>query len=133
MCFFTTSSFSQNIKWEKNYSTALKDAQENNKLLLIYFNDGKSPSIERLIKKRIFKSNEFKNISDNIVGLLITEVENNNEHRYNSRVVSGYNSNKVFPSVKVMDFKSKEHLPLLTNFEEANIKLFFSQLKNLLY
>jgi len=122
---------SQNIVWETDYPTALNKAQRNNTVLVIYFNNGENPSKERLIKKQIFKSEEFKNLSNDIVGLLIEGANNNEKHRYNSRVISGYNKNRVFPAIKVMHFKTRTYLPLLTNFDDTDIELFLKEFKKI--
>ncbi|GGI57680.1 hypothetical protein GCM10011444_19890 [Winogradskyella haliclonae] len=122
---------SQSIVWETDYPTALSKAQKDNKILVIYFNNGQSPNIERVIKKRILKSDEFKNNSNSIVGLLIEDANNNEKHRYNSRVISSYNKNKVFPAITAVRFKTRNYLPLLTKFEDANIELFLNEFKDL--
>ncbi len=131
LCLVSMPIFSQNIVWETDYPTALSKAQQDNKILVIYFNNGQSPSLERVIKKRILKSNEFKNHSNSIVGLLIENTNNNDEHRYNSRVISGYNKDKVFPAISVIHFKARKYLPLLTKFEDVNIASFLNKFKDL--
>jgi len=131
LCVVSTTVVSQNINWEKDYPTALKKAQENKKALVIYFNDGSNPSLERLIKKEIFKSKTFKSISKNSVGLLIDSPINNEKCKYNSRVTSGHNPNKIFPSLKVINYATNNRLQLLEEFEPSNIEVFLTQLKNL--
>ncbi|MBT8245871.1 MAG: hypothetical protein HKP48_07140 [Winogradskyella sp.] len=131
ICLVSSSSFSQNIEWEKDYPTALKKAQERKKVLIIYFNDRTNASMERLIKKEIFKSKAFKDISKNSTGLLIESPDNTEKYKFNSRVTSGHNPDKIFPSIKVINYKTNTRLPLLKEFKPSDIEGFLTQLKKL--
>jgi len=132
LCFFITASFAQDITWEKDYPKALRLAEQLDALILMYFTDGNQSSIEKNIKRNILKSKNFKKaIKKSIIILHIDESANSKNTNYNRRVISAYNPNKKFPSIKVILPKSRKSTTLLTKFNDMDIETFISELNSL--
>lgn len=132
LCLFTTVNFAQEIIWEKDYPKALKLAEQKNALILIFFTDGRESSIEKNIKRNFLKSNNFKkSIRKSIIILHIDESTNSKNTNYNSRVISAYNPNKKFPSVKVILPRTRKSTSLLTTFNEKDIQSYISEINSI--
>ena len=132
LCLFTTVNFAQEIIWEKDYPKALKVAEQKNALILIFFTDGRESSIEKNIKRNFLKSNNFKkSIRKSIIILHIDESTNSKNTNYNSRVISAYNPNKKFPSVKVILPRTRKSTSLLTTFNEKDIQSYISEINSI--
>ncbi len=132
LCLFTTVNFAQEIIWEKDYPKALKLAEQKNALILIFFTDGRESSIEENIKRNFLKSKNFKkSIRKSIIILHIDESTNSKNTNYNSRVISAYNPNKKFPSVKVILPRTRKSTSLLTTFNEKDIQSYISEINSI--
>lgn len=132
LCLFTTVNFAQEIIWEKDYPKALKLAEQKNALILIFFTDGRESSIEKNIKRNFLKSNNFKkSIRKSIIILHIDESTNSKNTNYNSRVISAYNPNKKFPSVKVILPRTRKSTSLLTTFNDKDIQSYISEINSI--
>ena len=132
LCLFTTVNFAQEIIWEKDYPKALKLAEQKNALILIFFTDGRESSIEKNIKRNFLKSNNFKkSIRKSIIILHIDESTNSKNTNYNSRVISAYNPNKKFPSVKVILPRTRKSTSLLTTSNEKDIQSYISEINSI--
>ena len=132
LCLFTTVTFAQEIIWEKVYPKALKLAEQKNALILIFFTDGRESSIEKNIKRNFLKSNNFKkSIRKSIIILHIDESTNSKNTNYNSRVISAYNPNKKFPSVKVILPRTRKSTSLLTTFNDKDIQSYISEINSI--
>ena len=132
LCLFTTVNFAQEIIWEKDYPKALKLAEQKNALILIFFTDGRESSIEKNIKRNFLKSNNFKkSIRKSIIILHIDESTNSKNTNYNSRVISAYNPNKKFPSVKVILPRTRKSTLLLTTFNDKDIQSYISEINSI--
>ena len=132
LCLFTTVNFAQEIIWEKDYPKALKLAEQKNALILIFFTDGRESSIEKNIKRNFLKSNNFKkSIRKSIIILHIDESTNSKNTNYNSRVISAYNPNKKFPSVKVILPRTRKSNSLLTTFNDKDIQSYISEINSI--
>jgi len=132
LCLFTTVNFAQEIIWEKDYPKALKLAEQKNALILIFFTDGRESSIEKNIKRNFLKSNNFKkSIRKSIIILHIDESTNSKNTNYNSRVISAYNPNKKFPSVKVTLPRTRKSTSLLTTFNDKDIQSYISEINSI--
>lgn len=132
LCLFTTVNFAQEIIWEKDYPKALRLAEQKNALILIFFTDGGESSIEENIKRNFLKSNNFKkSIRKSIIILHIDESTNSKNTNYNSRVISAYNPNKKFPSVKVILPRTRKSTSLLTTFNEKDIQSYISEINSI--
>lgn len=132
LCLFTTVNFAQEIIWEKDYPKALRLAEQKNALILIFFTDGRESSIEKNIKRNFLKSNNFKkSIRKSIIILHIDESTNSKNTNYNSRVISAYNPNKKFPSVKVILPRTRKSTSLLTTFNDKDIQSYISEINSI--
>lgn len=132
LCLFTTVNFAQEIIWEKDYPKALRLAEQKNALILIFFTDGGESSIEENIKRNFLKSKNFKkSIRKSIIILHIDESTNSKNTNYNSRVISAYNPNKKFPSVKVILPRTRKSTSLLTTFNEKDIQSYISEINSI--
>ena len=132
LCLFTTVNFAQEIIWEKDYPKALILAEQKNALILIFFTDGRESSIEKNIKRNFLKSNNFKkSIRKSIIILHIDESTNSKNTNYNSRVISAYNPNKKFPSVKVILPRTRKSTSLLTTFNDKDIQSYISEINSI--
>lgn len=132
LCLFTTVNFAQEIIWEKDYPKALRLAEQKNALILIFFTDGRESSIEKNIKRNFLKSKNFKkSIRKSIIILHIDESTNSKNTNYNSRVISAYNPNKKFPSVKVILPRTRKSTSLLTTFNEKDIQSYISEINSI--
>ena len=132
LCLFTTVNFAQEIIWEKDYPKALKLAEQKNALILIFFTDGRESSIEKNIKRNFLKSKNFKkSIIKSIIILHIDESTNSKNTNYNSRVISAYNPNKKFPSVKVTLPRTRKSTSLLTTFNDKDIQSYISEINSI--
>ncbi|WP_375235299.1 thioredoxin family protein [Winogradskyella sp.] len=132
LCLFTTVNFAQEIIWEKDYPKALRLAEQKNALILIFFTDGRESSIEENIKRNFLKSKNFKkSIRKSIIILHIDESTNSKNTNYNSRVISAYNPNKKFPSVKVILPRTRKSTSLLTTFNEKDIQSYISEINSI--
>ena len=132
LCFFITTSFTQDITWEKDYPKALRLAEQSEALLLIYFTNGSESSVEKNIKRNILKSKNFKKaIKKSIIILHIDETASSNNKDYNKRVLSAYNPYKKFPAIRVILPKSRKSTSLLTKFNEKDFEVFISELNSL--
>ncbi|TCK64808.1 hypothetical protein DFQ05_2545 [Winogradskyella wandonensis] len=130
-CCVTLLGFSQKIKWENNYAKALELTRNTDKMLLIYFVNGVDKEAERKINQDIFKSDELKSLANDFIIYKIDTNTNSRDSRYNERLISSYNYNRVFPAIKVAVVPSYNAPELFTKFDDAGIKLFFKTLKNL--
>lgn len=132
LCLFTTVNFAQEIIWEKDYPKALRLAEQKNALILIFFTDGRESSIEENIKRNFLKSKNFKkSIRKSIIILHIDESTNSKNTNYNSRVISAYNPNKKFPSVKVILPRTRKSTSLLTTFNDKDIQSYISEINSI--
>ena len=132
LCLFTTVNFAQEIIWEKDYPKALRLAEQKNALILIFFTDGGESSIEENIKCNFLKSKNFKkSIRKSIIILHIDESTNSKNTNYNSRVISAYNPNKKFPSVKVILPRTRKSTSLLTTSNEKDIQSYISEINSI--
>ena len=132
LCLFTTVNFAQEIIWEKDYPKALKLAEQKNALILIFFTDGRESSIEKNIKRNFLKSKNFKkSIIKSIIILHIDKSTNSKNTNYNSRVISAYNPNKKFPSVKVTLPRTRKSTSLLTTFNDKDIQSYISEINSI--
>ena len=132
LCLFTTVNFAQEIIWEKDYPKALRLAEQKNALILIFFTDGGESSIEENIKRNFLKSKNFKkSIRKSIIILHIDESTNSKNTNYNSRVISAYNPNKKFPSVKVILPRTRKSTSLLTTFNDKDIQSYISEINSI--
>ena len=132
LCLFTTVNFAQEIIWEKDYPKALKLAEQKNALILFFFTNGREYSIEKNIKRNFLKSKNFKkSIRKSIIILHIDESTNSKNTNYNSRVISAYNPNKKFPSVKVTLPRTRKSTSLLTTFNDKDIQSYISEINSI--
>ena len=78
------------------------------------------------------KSNNFKkSIRKSIIILHIDESTNSKNTNYNSRVISAYNPNKKFPSVKVTLPRTRKSTSLLTTFNDKDIQSYISEINSI--
>ena len=78
------------------------------------------------------KSNNFKkSIRKSIIILHIDESTNSKNTNYNSRVISAYNPNKKFPSVKVILPRTRKSTSLLTTFNDKDIQSYISEINSI--
>ncbi|SHH66298.1 hypothetical protein [Winogradskyella jejuensis] len=130
-CFIAISSFSQNVKWENNYAKAIESTRNTDKTLLLYFVDGEDSGTERKIKQEIFKADELKSLTKDFVVYKIDVNTKSRDSKYNERLISSYNYNRVFPSIKIAVVPSVYAPQLFTNFDDEGIKAFLDTLKKL--
>ena len=76
---------------------------------------------------KIFK----KSIRKSIIILHIDESTNSKNTNYNSRVISAYNPNKKFPSVKVILPRTRKSTSLLTTFNDKDIQSYISEINSI--
>lgn len=100
------------VAWHTDYNGALTIAKEENKNLLIYFtgSDWCAPCIQ--LKKDLFDTSEFKELSKNYVLLYIDiprrdDVVSAEQKAHNKEVFKKFNKEGVFPLFLALSPKGK--------------------------
>lgn len=134
ICLFSGLGYSQNIKEFSSYTKAMSEFSSNpgaEKIMMIYYLDGKSSKLEKTINKKILKSDILKQFNKDVVLLKIDSSKELQNQDYNSRALMAYNHKNIFPSMIVYIPGHRKSLPLQTNFSDEAIAQFLSDIKSL--
>lgn len=101
-----------NLDWQYNLDTAIEKAKEQDKKVLVYFTGSDWCAPCKMLKKDLFETTEFKNVSDNYIWVYIDMPRNQDlltpdQLSYNKQIVSKQNKRKVFPLFQVLNKKGK--------------------------
>lgn len=121
----------QKITEHTSYTEAIKEFFSEEKVMIIYFLDGKNSKLERKIEKEFLKSSVLKQLNKNVVLLRIDSSKEANLRAYNGRPLLAYNSDNVFPSIKAYVPGHEKYLPLQTSFTTEDISKFLREIKSL--
>lgn len=132
VCFLGSFANAQKISEYTSYVEAMKATNTSEeKLMMIYFTDGNNSKTDRTIKKEILKSNVLKQLGKDVIILKIDRSKKPQLGAYNGRPTQAYNSNKIYPSVKVYIPGHGKNLPLQTDFSDTEINNFLNAIKTL--
>ncbi|VXC06236.1 thioredoxin family protein [Maribacter litoralis] len=100
-------------KWITNYETAISKAKKQKKNVLVYFTGSDWCPPCKMLKTDLFDTNEFQELSDNYILLYIDVPRNKDllsakQLAHNKDLLTKLNKKKVFPLLKVLDYKGKE-------------------------
>ena len=100
-------------KWITNYETAISKAKKQKKNVLVYFTGSDWCPPCKMLKTDLFDTNEFQELSDNYILLYIDVPRNKDllsakQLANNKDLLTKLNKKKVFPLLKVLDYKGKE-------------------------
>lgn len=100
-------------KWITNYETAISKAKKQKKNVLVYFTGSDWCPPCKMLKTDLFNTNEFQELSDNYILLYIDVPRNKDllsakQLAHNKDLLTKLNKKKVFPLLKVLDYKGKE-------------------------
>ncbi|NJB35498.1 thioredoxin family protein [Croceivirga sp. JEA036] len=100
------------LDWKTDYEKALKAAKKSNKNVLVYFtgSDWCTPCIQ--LKKDLFETRDFAEVSKNYVLLYVDYPRNRDlltadEFEKNKKLISKYNKKGVFPLLVALSPKEK--------------------------
>lgn len=100
------------LNWLTNIEKAKKISKELNKPILVYFtgSDWCTPCIK--LKEDFFNSKEFLEKQDKMVLVMIDmprriDIISEKQKEYNKKVLSKYNSKKIFPKMIFLNSKGK--------------------------
>ncbi|WP_430426519.1 thioredoxin family protein [Maribacter litoralis] len=101
------------FKWITNYETAISKAKKQKKNVLVYFTGSDWCPPCKMLKTDLFDTNEFQELSDNYILLYIDVPRNKDllsakQLAHNKDLLTKLNKKKVFPLLKVLDYKGKE-------------------------
>lgn len=99
--------------WLTNYDTALKKAEKEDKNLLIYFTGSDWCAPCKMLKKDLFETTTFQDISNDYVMLYIDIPMNRDlisaeQLLHNKEISSKLNRKGSVPLLKILDSKGKE-------------------------
>lgn len=103
----------EDTKWLTNYDSAISKAKKQNKNILLYFTGSDWCPPCKMLKKDLFETTEFQELSNSYI-LLYVDVPRNKDLlsqkqiAHNTELLSKLNKKKVFPLLKVLDAKGKE-------------------------
>jgi thioredoxin-related protein len=102
-----------NSQWLTNYDTALKDAEKNDKNIMVYFTGSDWCPPCKMLKKDLFDSAEFLALSDKYTLLYIDIPMNKDiltpeQLQHNKDLSSKLNKKGSVPLLKILDKKGKE-------------------------
>jgi len=100
-------------KWITNYETAISKAKKQKKNVLVYFTGSDWCPPCKMLKTDLFDTNEFQELSNNYILLYIDVPRNKDllsakQLAHNKDLLTKLNKKKVFPLLKVLDYKGKE-------------------------
>ncbi len=103
---------STNLDWQHNLESALKKAKKQDKKVILYFTGSDWCSPCKMLKKDLFETTEFQDISKNYILVYIDMPRNQdllpaNQRLYNTKLLQTHNKRKVFPLFKVLNNKGK--------------------------
>ncbi|ADY30535.1 MULTISPECIES: thioredoxin family protein [Cellulophaga] len=101
------------VEWNTDYETVLKKAKKADKNILVYFTGSDWCGPCKMLKKDLFATAEFKEISENYELLYIDIPRNNDlltekQLKHNMDLMAKYNKKGVFPNLKILDSKGRE-------------------------
>ena len=100
-------------KWLKDYDQAIKIAKKEKKNVLVYFTGSDWCPPCKMLKKDLFQSDEFAQLSKSYV-LLYVDIPKNidiisaDQMKHNKDLLSKFNKRGVFPLLKVVSPQGKE-------------------------
>ena len=95
------------IDWQTDYKTVLKKAKKDKKNVLVYFTGSDWCPPCKMLKKDLFETNDFKELSNNYV-LLYVDIPRNKDilspeqYSKNKALLPKYNKKGVFPLMAVL-------------------------------
>ncbi|MEP2058523.1 MAG: thioredoxin family protein [Maribacter litoralis] len=100
-------------KWITNYETAISKAKKQKKNVLVYFTGSDWCPPCKMLKTDLFDTNKFQELSNNYILLYIDVPRNKDllsakQLAHNKDLLTKLNKKKVFPLLKVLDYKGKE-------------------------
>lgn len=100
-------------KWLTDFDKAMKIAKKDDKNILVYFTGSDWCPPCKVLKKDLFDSSEFAEISDNYVLLYIDIPKNvdllsTEQMKHNKELLRKYNKKGVFPLLKIVNAQEKE-------------------------
>ena len=98
--------------WQYNLDEAFKLAEKSNKNVLVYFTGSDWCPPCKMLKKDLFETIEFTDVSKNYVIVYVDMPRNQNlltpeQMKHNKGVVATYNKKGVFPLLKILSNKGK--------------------------
>lgn len=100
-------------QWLTNYDTAIKNANDNNQNVLVYFTGSDWCPPCKMLKKDLFESAEFLALAENYVLLYIDipmnrDILSPKQLQHNKDLSSKLNKKGSVPLMKILDKKGKE-------------------------
>ncbi|WP_298476272.1 thioredoxin family protein [uncultured Maribacter sp.] len=98
------------VKWLTNYDKALKKAKKEHKNVLVYFTGSDWCPPCKKLKKDLFETTEFSEISKDYI-LLYVDIPRNKDLltkeqlKHNYELASKYNEKNTVPLLKILDSK----------------------------
>ncbi len=95
------------VEWQTDYTTVLKQAKKNKKNVLVYFTGSDWCPPCKMLKKDLFDTNEFRELSAEYV-LLYVDIPRNKDiltpqqYAKNKALLPKYNKKGVFPLMAVL-------------------------------
>jgi len=98
--------------WQYNLDEAFKLAEKSDKNVLVYFTGSDWCPPCKMLKKDLFETIEFTDVSKNYVIIYVDMPRNQNlltpeQMKHNKGVVATYNKKGVFPLLKILSNKGK--------------------------
>lgn len=98
--------------WQYNLDEAFKLAEKSDKNVLVYFTGSDWCPPCKMLKKDLFETIEFTDVSKNYVIVYVDMPRNQNlltpeQMKHNKGVVATYNKKGVFPLLKILSNKGK--------------------------
>ena len=100
-------------KWLTDFDKALSQAKKSDKNVLVYFTGSDWCSPCKMLKKDLFETAEFEELSKNYVLLYVdiprnTELLTTKQMQHNKGILGKYNKKGVFPLLKIVNSKGNE-------------------------
>ncbi len=103
---------SNTVDWLKDYDTAIKVSKKENKNVLVYFTGSDWCPPCKMLKRDLFDTNEFSELSSNYVLLYIDIPRNRDllseeQWNHNQELFKKLNKKGVFPMLAIVNEKGK--------------------------
>lgn len=101
------------LDWHLDYESAMKEARKTDKNVLVYFTGSDWCAPCKMLKKDLFETAEFREVSEDYVMLYIDIPRNRDllspkQMAHNKALLPRFNKRNVFPLFTVLNDKEKE-------------------------
>ena len=121
----------QSVKFQSDYTKALKYAEKKSAFVLFFFTNGVNSNTEDDLENNVLKSSNFANAIKE--PLVVVKVNGNEaDDIYTKRMIMAYNESKVYPSIRVIKPNSGKKTPLLVSFNGKDIFAFIDEVNSLI-